>query len=52
MSEGESAVSAKQYGQALKEIKRLQRLLGKEVAKNTILEEAVAYAKAKKWIAR
>ncbi len=52
VSEGEPVVSAKQYGQALEEIKRLQRLLGKEVEKNAILEEAVAYARSKKWIAR
>lgn len=52
VSDGESAVSAKLYGQALEEIKRLQRLLGKEVAKNAILVEAVEYAKSKKWIAR
>ncbi len=36
---------------AMKQIKELQRLLGKKTMENELLKEAVEYGRAKKWIA-
>ena len=36
---------------AIKQIRELQRLLGKKTMENEILKEAVEYGRAKKWIA-
>ena len=38
--------------EALKQIRELQRMLGKKTMENEILREAVEYGRAKKWIAR
>ncbi len=35
----------------MKQIKELQRLLGKKTMENELLKEAVEYGRAKKWIA-
>ncbi|OKV49749.1 transposase, partial [Escherichia coli] len=35
---------------AMKQIKELQRLLGKKTMENELLKEAVEYGRAKKWI--
>lgn len=49
---GEEVIPASQLAAALKEIKALQRLLGKKTMENEILREAVEYGRAKNWIAR
>jgi len=49
---GETVVPASQLAQALKEIKELQRMLGKKTMENEILREAVEYGRSKNWIAR
>lgn len=49
---GEDVVPASQLAAALREIKALQRLLGKKAMENEILREAVEYGRAKNWIAR
>ena len=36
---------------AMKQIKELQRLLGKKTMENELLKEAVEYGRAKEWIA-
>lgn len=43
---------ASELGDALKQIKELQRLLGKKTMENEILREAVEVMKSRKWIAR
>ena len=48
---GEEVVPASELSDALKQIRELQRLLGKKTMENEILKEAVDFAKAKKWIA-
>lgn len=49
---GQSSVPAKQYAEAIDEIKRLQRLLGQMASDNALLREAVEIVTGKKWTAR
>ncbi len=49
---GEEVVPASELADALKQVRRLQRLLGKKTMENEILREALEYGRAKKWIAR
>lgn len=49
---GQSTVPAKQYAEAIDEIKRLQRLLGQMASDNALLKEAVEIMTGKKWTAR
>ncbi|SOT42221.1 IS2 insertion element repressor InsA; KpLE2 phage-like element [Burkholderia cenocepacia] len=48
---GEEVVPASELADALKQIRELQRMLGKKTMENEILREAVEYGRAKKWIA-
>ncbi|KHK60930.1 transposase [Burkholderia sp. A9] len=48
---GEEVVPASELADALKQIRELQRMLGKKTVENEILREAVEYGRAKKWIA-
>ncbi len=48
---GEDVVPASELAAAIKQIRELQRLLGKKTMENEILKEAVEYGRAKKWIA-
>lgn len=48
----EEVVPASELSDALKQIRELQRLLGKKTMENEILREAVEVAKSRKWIAR
>ena len=48
---GEQVVPASVDAAAMKQIKELQRLLGKKTMENELLKEAVEYGRAKKWIA-
>ena len=52
MSAGEEVVPASELAEALKQVRELQRMLGKKTMENEILREAVEYGRAKKWIAR
>ena len=52
VSAGEEVVPALELSDALKQIRELQRLLGKKTMENEILREAVEVAKSRKWIAR
>jgi transposase len=52
VSAGEEVVPASELGDALRQIKELQRLLGKKTMENKILREAVEVMKSRKWIAR
>jgi transposase len=52
VSAGEEVVPASELSDALKQIKELQRLLGKRTMENEILREAVEVMKSRKWIAR
>lgn len=52
VSAGEEVVPASELSDALKQIKELQRMLGKKTMEAEILREAVEYGRAKKWIAR
>ncbi|UUR56101.1 IS3-like element IS2 family transposase (plasmid) [Shigella flexneri] len=45
---GEQVVPASELAAAMKQIKELQRLLGKKTMKNELLKEAVEYGRAKK----
>ncbi|VVE10901.1 transposase [Pandoraea horticolens] len=45
---GEEVVPASELADALKQIRELQRMLGKKVVENEILREAVEYGRAKK----
>ena len=47
---GEEVVPASELADALKQIRELQRMLGKKTVENEILREAVEYGRAKKWI--
>lgn len=49
---GQSSVPAKQYAEAIDEIKRLQRLLGQMASDNALLREVVEIMTGKKWTAR
>ncbi|HHR0873456.1 MULTISPECIES: IS3 family transposase [Klebsiella/Raoultella group] len=48
VSAGEEVVPASELNSAMKQIRELQRLLGKKTMENEILKEAVEYGKAKK----
>lgn len=48
---GEDVVPASELAAAMKQIKELQRLLGKKTMENELLKEAVEYVRQKKWIA-
>jgi transposase len=52
VSAGEEVVPASELNDALKQIKELQRLLGKKTMENEILKEAVEVMKSRKWLAR
>ncbi|MGF6873434.1 transposase [Paraburkholderia sp. MM5477-R1] len=52
VSAGEQVVPASDLAEAMKQIRELQRLLGKKTMEVEILREAVAYGRAKKLIAR
>lgn len=52
VSAGEEVVPASELSDALKQIRELQRMLGKKTMENEILREAVEVAKSRKWIAR
>ncbi|MGF6261867.1 transposase [Paraburkholderia youngii] len=52
VSAGEEVVPASELNDALKQIRELQRLLGKKTMENEILREAVEVAKSRKSIAR
>ncbi len=47
---GEHVVPASELASAIKQIKELQRLLGKKTMENDLLKEAVEYGREKKWI--
>ena len=51
VSAGEEVVPASELSSAMKQIRELQRLLGKKTMENEILKEAVEYGKLKKSIA-
>ncbi|KEC92578.1 IS2 repressor TnpA [Klebsiella pneumoniae] len=48
---GEEVVPASELTAALKQVRELQRLLGKKTMKVEILKEAVEYGQSRKWIA-
>ncbi|EPB5429548.1 MULTISPECIES: transposase [Enterobacteriaceae] len=48
---GEQVVPASELSAANKQIRELQRLLGKKTMEAEILKEAVEFGRAKKWIA-
>jgi len=52
VSAGEEVVPASELSEALRQIKELQRMLGKKTMENEILREAVEVMKSRKWIAR
>ncbi|MCY1339702.1 Transposase [compost metagenome] len=52
VSAGEEVVPASELSDALKQVRELQRLLGKKTMENEILREAVEVMKSRKWIAR
>lgn len=52
VSSGEQVVPASELNEAFKQIKALQRLVGKQTMEIEILREAVEYGRVKKWIAR
>ena len=52
VSAGEQVVPASDLVEAMKQIRELQRLLGKKTMEAEILREAVEYGRAKKLIAR
>jgi len=52
VSAGEQVVPASDLTEAMKQIRELQRLLGKKTMEVEILREAVEYGRAKKLIAR
>ena len=49
---GEEVVAASQLAEALRQVKELQRMLGKKTMEVEILREAMALDRPKKWIAR
>ncbi len=51
VSAGEAVVPASQLSDALKQIRELQRMLGKKTMEAEILKEAVEIARSRKWIA-
>lgn len=48
---GEEVVPASELTAALKQVRELQRLLGKKMMEVEILKEAVEYGQSRKWIA-
>ncbi len=48
---GEQVVPASELAAALKQVRELQRLLGKKTMEVEILKEAVEYGQSRKWIA-
>lgn len=52
VAKGEDVVPAKQYRDALKEIRQLQRILGKLTVENEILKEGMRVAREKNLISR
>ena len=52
VSAGEAVVPASELAEAAKQIRELQRLLGKKTMEVEILKEAVEIAQSRKWIAR
>ncbi|KVM82854.1 transposase [Burkholderia ubonensis] len=52
MKAGETVVPASELAAAIKEIKELQRLLGKKTMEVEILKEAVEWGRSKNLIAR
>ncbi len=48
---GEEVVPASELTAALKQVRELQRLLGKKALEVEILKEAVEYGQSRKWIA-
>ena len=48
---GEQVIPASEQASAMKQIKELQRLLGKKTMENELLKEAVRIWPTKKWIA-
>ncbi|MBF1996168.1 hypothetical protein HW114_12065 [Serratia symbiotica] len=48
---GEEVVPASELVAAMKQIRELQRLLGKKTMENEILKAAVEYGQSRKWIA-
>lgn len=51
VSAGEAVVPASELNDALKQIRELQRMLGKKTMEAEILKEAVEIARSRKWIA-
>ncbi|HBO4117414.1 transposase [Pseudomonas aeruginosa] len=51
VSAGEAVVPASELVDALKQIRELQRMLGKKTMETEILKEAVEIARSRKWIA-
>jgi transposase len=51
VSVGEAVVPAFELSDALKQIRELQRMLGKKTMETEILKEAVEVARSRKWIA-
>ncbi|ENY2965801.1 integrase core domain-containing protein [Salmonella enterica] len=51
VASGEEVVPASDLAAALKQVRELQRLLGKKTMEVEILKEAVEYGQARKWIA-
>lgn len=52
VSAGEEVAPVSELSDALKQVKKLQRLLGKKIMENELLREAVEVTKSRKWIAR
>jgi transposase len=52
VSAGEAVVPATELDAARRQIRELQRLLGKKTLENELLKEAVEVARERKWIAR
>lgn len=51
VSAGEAVVPASELNDALKQIRELQRMLGKKTMEAEVLKEAVEIARSRKWIA-
>ena len=52
MASGESSVPAAQLADAMRQIRELQRLLGKKTMEAEILKEAVEWGRSKNYLAR
>ncbi len=51
VSAGEAVVPASELADAMKQIRELQRMLGKKTMEAEVLKEAVGIARSRKWIA-